>query len=408
MGATARLGGLACLTGLLLAVGDAQSRVEKPVPLLPPGGTVTGHMVYADTDLPARLARVSLVGVPAANGVSKTPEAQEESNRLGAMTSLDGSFTISNVIPGDYYVVGYAEGYLEAPANGQYQAGRYCGSKEDQNNLYAGAPIVHVTANRTARMDVRIARGAAISGRVMWDDGSPASGVEVHEEPVKLPACKDGSAPDVVSALQFGIPNTDDQGRFRLTGLYPGDYVLAVSMQTRRNFSHQNGDVTSDDFGLSSLTLFAPSAFRLADAKSVTLHEGEELGDQIVTIKLNGLHTVSGQVVSAEDGHGLAVGKVYLRDPREPMLIRSAPLDPDGRFQLTYVPNGAYDVEVSEAQDEERYTWKNVRGYDILDTRVLRTYANEKRQVEVMDDDATMPKIELKPMPKAAKARDRD
>src|ERR1700733_8294095 len=84
-----------------------------------PTGTVTGTVIQSDTQRPARLAQVMLMSVGDANASDRSPEGQVQgifNGRFGGgasgRTGLDGTFTIPNVKPGDYYVVASAPGYV--------------------------------------------------------------------------------------------------------------------------------------------------------------------------------------------------------------------------------------------------------------------------------------------------------
>src|ERR1700733_10143341 len=81
-----------------------------------PGGTVTGHVLCSDTQLPARFAQVMLFGVPTEITAMPKPDSSDTAQVAAAMkaltgsmnlvqtqTDIDGSFAATNVAPGDYY-----------------------------------------------------------------------------------------------------------------------------------------------------------------------------------------------------------------------------------------------------------------------------------------------------------------
>ena len=74
-------------------------------------GAVTGHVVCADTNTPARLAVVVLRPVPVAKGSDPTSGLKViEARRV--QTMLDGAFYIPNVAPGTYFVLASMAGYI--------------------------------------------------------------------------------------------------------------------------------------------------------------------------------------------------------------------------------------------------------------------------------------------------------
>ena len=94
-------------------------------------------------------------------------------------TGLDGSFVVSHVQPGSYYVVAEKTGYL--PPLSIFTREQLNKPDEETAKLMARllTPVT-VTANHSTAVEVHIQRGASLSGSVLYDDGSPASGVIVR------------------------------------------------------------------------------------------------------------------------------------------------------------------------------------------------------------------------------------
>ena len=156
----------------------------------------------------------------------------------------------SNVAPGDYYVFASVPGYVQ-PIN-QVQEAQEAGA--DLSKPLAGIPIVHVTAERSAAADVTVSRGAAVSGKVLWDDGSPAPRVIVTVEA----SGADGASKTPPKPLppQFAMLSlaggmggggvvsiADDLGQYRIAGLAPGSYIVKATLQVHQNFSMQAGSM---------------------------------------------------------------------------------------------------------------------------------------------------------------------
>jgi hypothetical protein len=331
-------------------------------PTDPDTGTVAGEVVFGDTQLPARFAGVILLGIP--SGPVSTPQTHADAGqgktatdvfgseeRVQVVTDLDGNYVATHVVPGDYYVLPGMVGYVEPAAT--VQAAMDAGA--DMTKPIPGIPMVHVTAGATARQNLTLARGGTVSGRVLWDDGSP-----IPHAVVAVEAAKEGGkklpppfgalnwASAVMGGGTFSI--TDDLGQYRTAGLAPGKYVaVAVVVPAGQNSTH-SGKTTMvhSDVGL---TAYAPESFRRSGAKLIAVSAGQEQSGEDITISLTGTHSVSGRVVAAEDGHRLSSGTVQLEDTSDPQLKRSAHVDASGNFTVQVVPSGTYHLTVSGASD---------------------------------------------------------
>ena len=400
------------IRGLILVALACPSLAQQPAPA-PSGGTITGHVTCSDTQRPARFAHVTLFGVPTeitppanADPNAKPDPAQIRaalksymgSNMVQTQTDIDGGFEATNVAPGDYYVFASVPGYVQPGSI--LRAALDAGA--DLRKSIPDTPIVHVIADRSVRADLLVNRGAAISGKVVWDDGSPATQVTVT---VASSKAKEKDIPPQFSMLAMGGPGgggglgsiTDDLGHFRISGLAPGDYLIQATLQTRSQFAMTNGVMNMSRIMESPLVVFAPAAFHQADAKPVTLHTAEDRGDEEVTIKLAGLHFVSGRIASAEDHHGLNSALVVLRDKQDKDFVRTADVDAHGNFTITFVSPGTYDLAVSNAADTEPSTKKPTAFMTVESTHILRSYQDGKQSVIVTDSDVTGQNIELVP-----------
>src|SRR4051812_44799345 len=141
-----------------------------------PTGTVAGTITCGDTQRPARFAGVTLIPVPDEKPVAKAMSQKEkEADPVAAMkmvrdkmesatmlneqTGLDGTYSIGNVPPGDYYLSASTPGYVSPVAAAQAAAP----AGATGHKLFVGVPLLHVEANRMTRGDVTLDRGAALS-----------------------------------------------------------------------------------------------------------------------------------------------------------------------------------------------------------------------------------------------------
>jgi hypothetical protein len=272
---------------------------------------------------------------------------------------------------------------------------------EDLTKGVSGVPMVHVSAEHSVNAEISVTRGAAIEGRVLWDDGSGVNQAEVAVEP------KTGEHKQLPPQFTMfwmdgrSVADTDDRGHYRISGLAPGEYTVRAMLQTNRRMTMQRGRFDQNaTVGVGPLMVYAPGGFRKMDAKPVTLTAGEERTDEDITYNLAATHTVTGRVTSVEDHHGLNHGVVTLTDTSEKTFVRTSGLDGDGNFSVTFVPSGSYTLTVRNAADTvpEEPGKSAEQGIMALNTlKTVRTYQKTEQPVMVADSDLSGQNVELKP-----------
>ncbi len=308
--------------------------------------TVTGRVTCSDTQRAARFATVTLIG---------TDQATEGQGRGGfgfgrrvtARTDLDGNYTVQ-AEPGDYYVTATATGYASPVA----EAAARLRSGASAADLLATLPQVHVAEAGGGTANISLDRGGVIQGKLQWDDGTPAAGVNVSVQSTNSAA---GGATDltrVVSQLGGGFggglggfQTSDDRGVFRITGLAPGSYWVRATMMTPAA-DPGSGMVQR----MSSIVMYAPGKIRQSEAQVIALKSGEERDDLQFVLDLSTLHSVSGHVGATDQGN-IAAGVVRLTDSQDSSLSRMAMIQPDGSFVVQWVPAGTYTLAVSNASN---------------------------------------------------------
>ena len=308
-------------------------------------GTVTGHVYCADTNAPARMARVRLESAKETSG--GTPQNSSDLPVGGIVqTALDGSFIIPDVPPGGYYVIATLSGYL-SPRPGH----------EDDDEALPPAPAgkppvatlkITVQADQAASIDIRLERGAAVSGTVRFDDGSPAVGVHVGPVHIARSETKSSYSDD------FGVQGdvvTNDLGHYRISGMHGGRYAVEALLSHVDLVPRANRDSPFSDMMRSVLVVYSGDATRKSAAVSFTLSPGEERTGEDITIPLTKLHTISGVVTAARDGHPINAGNLALMSPEDKELVADAEIASDGTFQIEAVPEGSYILRIRDAHD---------------------------------------------------------
>lgn len=319
-------------------------------------GSVTGHIYCADTQKPARFANIRLQPV----------EAQEVrfGVRFGrgggfATTGSDGSFRITGVSPGEYYVDVMMPGYVQ-PLRGLLRDVQNL-TPADRDRLTAQLTSVSVAANQSANVQVMIYRGATIGGTVSFDDGAPAAGVAMQAFVMPSSATGTQGTTSTQQPSFAGFAQTDDRGQFRLTGLADGTYIVFAAPR-------------------SIFPIYYGNTIERSSAKRLDVHAGDEVPGTDIQIPATGMHRISGVVVSQQDGHVLSRASVQLRLGSGNAASISATTASDGTFTFNAVPDGKFTVQISNAYDPAThagYTSSDqaleVNGTDVTDLIVNAT-----------------------------------
>ena len=364
-----------------------------------PTGTVQGHVLCADTQRPARLAEVKLVKVPTADakGEVKTANFSDAAPAGNSVeTSLDGSYTLANVPPGDYYLIVDKPGYL-LPLGG-FSAKELATPGKDLQERLAKAAVhtISVRPSQATVEDVVLQRGASVSGTVLYDDGSPAGNIAIKI----LTRDPKGKWAPVENSRYRGLPayiGTDDDGHYRITGLPAGEYATEADL-TLADHDFTSGPMPNKpgstieirmDRTRFSLPIYSGDVLRKPEAKPYTLGSGEARAGSDLVFPLAKLHKVCGQVL-AHDGHPLNGGKIALLFPDDNTLLTDTQIQEDSRlFELDFVPEGDFTLKVAAAADVTKIQVANAPGYTPRfheETKTLKTYGDTEQPLTVKGD----------------------
>lgn len=398
------------------------------------GSTVSGRVLCADSNAPAHFAKVLLKSAEpdhsgedfvkelqkhleegglagAANAKSQTEEhkqamaqAARSMNRVTDMLNsstvgLDGSYSFSGVKAGTYYVHAVYAGYIDA--FNEFSDEDFASTDPAvRARIAAKIPTVTVTGTDAAHADLRLERGAAVSGRVLYDDGSPASGWTLTLSKAKsTEQAGDAAAAVMDQAMAMSgmaqVSKTDDLGRYRIAGQTAGEYVVrAMLIATPVGISASNmGDGGSGVF----LSVYSGNTFNRAEAKTVTLVAGSEHPGIDLTIPANSLHNITGHVYSKTDGHALNMGSVMLTNKSNSALHLTAAIRDDGSFHFEYLPgNTGYTVTVGDAADgRTNQSTKKFMGIGLPDQEILRKYGSDTKDVNLGDADVDNVRLQV-------------
>ena len=351
---------LSLVCGLMVASGTLPAQqVQRYTPRegsQQAAGAVTGHVYCRDTQRPARFADVELL-----RQSTNDSGATSYQGAGRARTALDGSFVINGVAPGEYYVAAQLTGYVSASAVARLT-----------QKPIAGAPLARVDVNRSADVQVVLERGAVVTGRVTYDDGTPIPGVPVRLRTADSSASTAnqrggfGAFGAFSGSGDFGSGQTDDRGVFRASGIPPGRYVVSSIVQTEttgRVFSGgRGGDFRGGGFP-TFLSVYAPATMHKPSAHVVEIRGSETIDGIDIQVALAGLHVLQGSVLAKSDSHPVNSGLVALTDTADASFSRTSIIEPDGTFRLEYLPAGNYSLRV-QGQDRTISQDRNQRGGD--------------------------------------------
>jgi hypothetical protein len=218
---------------------------------------------------------------------------------------------------------------------------------------------VTVRGEETEMLETSLQRGAAVSGRVLYSDGSPASQVTIEVEDVtrksigKREQQMNFTNPQAMTSMfTHQSMGTDDQGRFRLAGLKPGRYRIAAVQSPEGDFMN-GGDGMGMLYGMSAgpgaLRVYSEGTLHSKDAKVYELKAGEETSGVDFMLSPEAYHQVRG-LVSAKDGRAVMMGKVELTDAADDTLVFSSSIHSDGEFFFPTVPAGTYTLKATGAK----------------------------------------------------------
>ncbi len=323
-------------------------------------GSLNGHAQPQTAQAPARDAPAarppaagtgSIRGTVALDASSAAPirraivriTNQEVFGPRLAITDEAGRFAVEGLPAGRYLISVAKGGYLDAAYGAR--------------TLRApGRPIVVADGQRVTDVVVRLQRGAAITGRVMDQQGLPV--------PARVTVV-DRKTSRTVAVRGLGLLGSDDRGIYRVHGLPAGSYVISVTPSVsgsrlttaaevewvQRSGAVGAGGGTAPTPGamVTYAPVYAPGTTDLERATTVTLRAGDERSGVDVTLELVRTSEVRGRVQRADGGPVSLVQVLPVPQgsavvgPAGPS-VRAAGVDANGEFVLNGLLPGRYTI----------------------------------------------------------------
>ena len=261
-------------------------------------GAMEGTVVRAETGEPVAGARVTLnlssariaTAVPPgrggapASGTGRTattpaPTVMSDGSLAVsqgmAITGPDGKFSFNNLKPDSYR--------LSATAD------RLIGLEYGQRTVNGQPRLLFINTGQTVKdIELRLPATGTVKGRVLDEDGQPATGALVQ----LLRPSDNGFGRDF---QPIGSGNVDDRGDYRVTGLPPGRYYLAAgSMPGEQRVAGGRGPANSARFSL----VFYPNVADRDQALAVEVVSGTEVAFDMRVRRQPRRYSVRGRVVN--------------------------------------------------------------------------------------------------------------
>lgn len=295
-------------------------------------GSVSGVVTDAVTHIPVKKTMVSI------NPIGNTLQHQTPA---ATITDAGGAFTIANLQAGRYRIVFQNQNYPQA-------------------RFSQVAKNIEIKAGETAGpVNVELIPGAAVSGRVIDEDGDPLQNcyVQIHSS---------GHPREGVQMM--GNSGSNQDGEYRMFGIAPGKYILSVQCGhiafQARPFSAGPDPPPSKSY----VGQFYPLASDAKSAQVVELTAGNEksgIDFQMTPTTVTQIHGVFSR--AGTDWHTGGPLNLQLNPVGEPGLafligMGGAPNVEKGTFEFSPVVPGSYMlIAFSQGDDEKRIgAWQRI------------------------------------------------
>jgi len=335
--------------------GGGRGRQGGPQPGRDPGrdrpavrtgtASIRGRVINATTGTPIRRASIRADSV----------NDQGQQSGRSMTTDDNGGFVLADLAAGRWTIRASKTGYIE--------------QQFGQRSAFATVDPITLTDGQRFVADFRLSRGGAISGRILDEFGDPLAGANVTA--MRLQTTAQGSR---TVRTGTSVPS-DDTGAYRIYGLPPGQYYVAVNDPSAARLVVLSSPDGSSEFQLNGgadavvaervtisgnvtfgdsetrRTSYAPTYYpgtaNIAEAQRLTLGLGEEQAGITLTIVPVKAARITGKVMGS-NGMPLRAQVSLMSSMGQgftPSGGRNGTAN-DGTFTLTNIPPGAYTLNV--------------------------------------------------------------
>jgi protocatechuate 3,4-dioxygenase beta subunit len=329
------LASLSVLLGSLPQQGPVRDAPARSAATPAATGAISGRVRAAGSGV---AVGALVVLVPAPRLESATAASwRDEAAKNGIVTDALGRFSISGITPGTYRLIA-----APSSQSGRYLAAGYGATRGND----PGKAIVVRDGDDIRNADIILPTALAIEGRVLDESGEPVSRQIVV-------AARIMAGSDVAQRVPQTPIATDDLGRYRVYGLEPGEYVVAVENSPfvhtpvtwpgARNFG---GWFSVESEPTTFVTTFHPSTLSESSAGRVRLTAPNDAMSVDITLIRSGRCQVSGTVLDSQGVPAAGTNGMLLHPAIGSTINHPFITDAAGRFQVRGLDPGDYRLLV--------------------------------------------------------------
>jgi hypothetical protein len=244
---------------------------------------------------------------------------------LSTVTDTTGRYMFRSLQPGTYTLEFSRAGYVTMQW-GQQQAGQ------------PGRSVLVRAREQRGNVDVRLARGSAITGTLLDEFLEPAENVTVRALELR--------GDDRAVAVGIGTAITDERGRYRLFGLLPGRYIVATAAAS------EPADTRT---GNGYAPAYFPGEKEIAAAQIVEVKEEQERPYVDFAREPVRVATITGTAVNSRN-EPITERVILVASQRSGAVIAETQgatvKGPDGAFAIPNVPPGDYVLQATSKRGD--------------------------------------------------------
>jgi len=229
-------------------------------------GVIAGTVVAADTGRAVKRARVVVLG-------GGRPHASS--------TDDQGRYKVTGLPAATYTITATKSGFV-AGAFGQRRSAR------------TGTPVELADGQQAVNIDLKLARGGVVTGRVLDEEGEPLARAVVT-------VLRQQYLRGEKQLTPVGGDQSDDRGQYRIFGLPPGDYYVSATAggieQIVRQVVGESGGIDQAAESTGYAPTYYPGVITAGDATRLKLAAAQELTSIDFQVQIVPLATVKGVVV---------------------------------------------------------------------------------------------------------------
>jgi protocatechuate 3,4-dioxygenase beta subunit len=305
----------------------------------PTTGGIEGMVVGSGSGQPIANAQVTLMmaqigGLPPV-GPLAAANATTATGIAPVTTGSDGKFAFKDLKPGTYRVAAAAMGFVR--------------QEYGQRALNGSGRLLFVVAGQSIHdATIRITPSGTVSGRILDQNGQPATGA-----PVQLLRAVYNAQGKTYG--RGGAATVDDRGNYRIFGVTPGLYTLMVGTQAAGIDLAMalRGNVVPTRPVRYSVTYY-PNASKLDESAPIEVTAGNESSFDLRSTRETRTFHVRGRVINPTSGPfpqdlGMMLGFSNLAGGGGNAVIPTG-FDPaTGTFDVPNVPPGEFTIGIARA-----------------------------------------------------------